>query len=146
MRPPASTVSPAILLAAIAMQESSCSFDITGPNGEQGLMHDSTPDKCQKRVCLCRLQGAAYNINAGAKYLRNTLNDVGGTYPRPLALTTAGKRHDLLRLLPAHAPTATACPLKNNLDYLHQTFNGWMQGINPKGSRQGVFFNLKDCH
>lgn len=36
---------PAVLLASIAMQESTCRAYVTGPNGEIGLMQ-ITPDKC----------------------------------------------------------------------------------------------------
>ncbi|OBZ68247.1 hypothetical protein A0H81_11757 [Grifola frondosa] len=62
-----------ILIASIAMQESSCNPDTTGGAGEQGLMQ-ITKDKC----------GAApggnckdpdYNIKTGTDFFKTTLND-----------------------------------------------------------------------
>ena len=134
---------PPILLAAIAMQESTCNPDIIGANGEQGLMQ-ITPDKCQGGYASADCRNPYYNIDAGAKYLRKTLNDVGGNLPQALG-TYNGWTKGMTYEQATRARNEGRCFAQNNLDYLHQTFNGWMQGIDPHNRNMGVFFNLKDC-
>ena len=134
---------PAILLASIAMQESTCNPSVIGANGEQGLMQ-ITPDKCDGGYASDGCRDPYFNINAGAKYLRSTLDSVGGNFP--LAIGTyngwfKGMTYDDA----TRARSQGRCFAQNNLDYLHQLCNGWMQGIDPHDRNMGVYFNLNGC-
>lgn len=65
---------PPILIASIAMQESSCRADAIGGGGELGLMQ-ITKEKCQQGVD-CR--DPDFNIRTGAQYLKGRLDNAGG--------------------------------------------------------------------
>lgn len=142
---------PAILLAAIAMQESTCNADITGPNGEQGLMQ-ITVEKCPGGYASDACKDAYYNIDAGAKYLRSTLDRFNGNLLQAVG-TYNGWFKGMTYDDATGARSNNQCYAQNNLDYLHQVFNGWMQGVNPDdpynnndpNARMGVFFNLDGC-
>jgi hypothetical protein len=131
-----------ILLAAIAMKESSCRADITGQNGEQGLMQ-ITPEKCPSDGRDCKEPYT--NIEIGAQYLKKTLDECGGSLPRALGMYN-GWEPDMT-LAYATRQRDQNCHTQNNLDYLHQMFNGWMQGVNPRTQPEpmGVYFNLDSC-
>jgi len=136
---------PAILIAAIAMQESSCNPATVGGAGEQGLMQ-LTPDKCggaPNGDC----KDPDYNIHTGVKYFSRTLRDNGGS----LLLTIGNYNGWPLGMTyeSATAPADTSCcTCQNNLDYLQQTLNGWVQNVNPYTSdpQIGQYFNLNQCH
>jgi len=134
---------PAILLAAIAMQESSCNPNVIGGNGEQGLMQ-ITPDKCPGGYASDGCRDPWTNIDIGARYLRTTLDSCGGNLPQAMGQYNGWfvgmKYADATR-----ARSEGRCFAQNNLDYLHQTFNGWLQGVDPRAQGMGVFFNLNGC-
>jgi hypothetical protein len=134
---------PAILLASIAMQESTCNPGVIGANGEQGLMQ-ITPDKCPGGYASEGCRDPYYNIGAGARYLRDTLNGVGGNLPQAL-----GQYNGWFKGMnigdATRARSEGRCFAQNNLDYLHQTFNGWLQGVDPHNRNMGHYFNLNGC-
>jgi len=131
---------PPILLAAIAMQESSCQPGAVGPGNSQGLMQITT-DKCDgKSDADCR--DPDFNIGAGASFFANTLAGNNGG-----VLETMGNYNGWdVGMTEAQATAARnsgCCLCQNNLDYLDQVFNGWLQNVD--GSGLGKFFNLNDC-
>ncbi|THH21333.1 hypothetical protein EW146_g181 [Bondarzewia mesenterica] len=135
---------PAIMLASFAMQESSCNPQTVGGAGEQGLMQ-LTKDKCgQAPGGNCK--DPDYNIRTGAKYFTDTLNSNGGD-----VLTTIGQYNGWPPKMTFAEATAAAstscCRCQNNLDYLHQFVNGWLQNVNAYTTqpRLGKFFNLDQC-
>ncbi|KZT07194.1 glycoside hydrolase family 23 protein [Laetiporus sulphureus 93-53] len=142
---------PSILLAAIAMQESECNADTEGGAGEQGLMQ-LTQDKCGdapngncKDPRISRY-AKAYNIRTGAHYFSSTLQNNGGNL-----LLTLGNYNGWPAGMTYGQATAAAntdcCRCQNNLDYLQQMLNGWLQNKNPYSSnpRIGKYFNLDKC-
>ncbi|KAG5648621.1 hypothetical protein DXG03_003232 [Asterophora parasitica] len=136
---------PPIMLASFAMQESSCNPNTVGGGGEQGLMQ-ITKDKCGGAPGgNCR--DPDFNIRTGAKFFADTLNGNGGDL-----LLSIGSYNGWRKGLTVGQATAAArsscCRCQNNLDYLHQFLNGWMQNINAYDSslRLGKFFNLDVCN
>ncbi|KAF7361723.1 Membrane-bound lytic murein transglycosylase F [Mycena venus] len=146
-----------IMLAAFAMQESSCNPGTVGGGGEQGLMQ-ITKEKCGGAPGgNCR--DPDFNIRTGAKYFAQTLNDAGnnvflavgnynGWVPRPLH---GGRPAALARTtwtsMPPSLPSRTAhrltmIPFTSSL---HQYFNGWLQNINAYYNHLGKYFNLDVC-
>ncbi|PCH36436.1 glycoside hydrolase family 23 protein [Wolfiporia cocos MD-104 SS10] len=135
---------PAILVAAIAMQESTCNAQTIGGAGEQGLMQ-LTQDKCDGAPngdC----KDPDYNIRTGVEFFSATLQNNGGSL-----LLTIGNYNGWPLGMTFGSATAAAngpcCRCQNNLDYLHQLLNGWLQGINPytHNPRIGKYFNLDRC-
>ncbi|GJE92197.1 lytic transglycosylase domain-containing protein [Phanerochaete sordida] len=135
---------PPIFLASIAMQESSCDPTRTGGAGEQGIMQ-ITVDKCGGAPGgNCKDPG--FNIQQGAKFLSELLSENDDN-----VLLSVGKYNGWVKGMTKAQATAAAytscCPCQNNLDYLTQFFNGWMQGVDPTGSpRIGSYFNLDICN
>ncbi|CDO77312.1 Glycoside Hydrolase Family 23 protein [Trametes cinnabarina] len=135
---------PPILIASIAMQESSCNRNEVGGAGEQGLMQ-ITQDKCHGAPggdC----KDPDFNIRTGTAFFADTLNSNGGSL-----LLTLGNYNGWRKGMTYEDATAAAhgkcCLCQNNLDYLQQTLNGWAMNIDPTGSLQlGKFFNLNICH
>jgi soluble lytic murein transglycosylase-like protein len=67
---------PPILIASIAMQESTCNPNTVGGAGEQGLMQ-LTKDKCtQAPGGNCK--DPNYNIQTGSKFFADSLKANGG--------------------------------------------------------------------
>ncbi|KAI0093248.1 hypothetical protein BDY19DRAFT_903019 [Irpex rosettiformis] len=130
---------PPILIAAIAMQESSCQRDQVGGAGEQGLMQ-ITKDKCEGRSPdACR--DPSFNIGKGASYLRSLLDQHGGN-----VLTTLGGYNGMEVGATAGALLKRPACWQPNFDYLQQTLNGYLQGHDPQGSpRLGVYHNYDKC-
>ncbi|GLB37621.1 putative transglycosylase SLT domain [Lyophyllum shimeji] len=135
---------PPIMLAAFAMQESSCNPNTVGGAGEQGLMQ-ITKDKCGGAPGgNCR--DPDFNIRTGAKYFADTLKSNGGDL-----LTSIGSYNGWHKGMTYGQATAAAktscCRCQNNCDYLHQFLNGWLQNINAYDNsfRLGKFFNLDVC-
>jgi len=135
---------PGILLAAFAMQESSCNPNAVGRAGEQGLMQ-ITDDKCggaPNNNC----QDPDFNIRTGAKFFADTLDGNGGDL-----LLSIGRYNGWSRGLTLAEATAAAktscCFCQNNCDYLHQFLNGWLQNIDARNSSLplGKYFNLDVC-
>lgn len=133
---------PTILVASIAMQESSCNPNTVGGAGEQGLMQ-ITRDKCQGRDDAgCR--EPRFNIQQGVSYFSKTLAECGGN-----VLETIGRYNGWSPKMTYGSATAAAhtscCRCQNNLDYVHQTLNAWAQGIDPYANHIGKYFNLDVC-
>jgi len=135
---------PPIMLASFAMQESFCVPTTIGAGGEQGLMQ-ITRDKCRGATDEeCR--NPDFNIKTGTKYFADTLRNNGGDL-----LLSIGMYNGYQRGLTFGQATAAAnsdcCLCQNNLDYLHQFLNGWMQNINAYDTkpRLGKYFNLDRC-
>jgi len=131
-----------IMLAAFAMQESSCNPETVGGGGEQGLMQ-ITQEKCVGAPGNnCR--DPNFNIKTGAKYFAQTLSDAGGN-----VFMAVGEYNGWYKGLTKGAATAArwsdCCTCQNNLDYLHQYFNGWLQNINAYYDHLGKYFNLDVC-
>ncbi|KAH9945736.1 lysozyme-like protein [Amylocystis lapponica] len=136
---------PSILVAAIAMQESSCNPATVGGAGEQGLMQ-LTWDKCGDAPGgNCR--DPDFNVRTGVEYFSTTLKNNGGS----LLLTIGNYNGWPAGMTYVRTATAAAqtpcCRCQNNLDYLQQTLNGWLQNVNPYMSspRIGKYFNLDQC-
>ncbi|KAG9058535.1 hypothetical protein FS842_008832 [Serendipita sp. 407] len=133
---------PPILFAAFAMQESGCNPDATGSGGTAGLLQLST-DKCKDVNCYDPFT----NIQIGAAYLQTLLS------ASPNIVLAVGSWNGWfagMTYADATAVRYTDCYSQRNLDYLHQYFNGWLQGINAYGQsgigdRLGYYFNLDVC-
>lgn len=135
---------PPILLASIALQESFCDPGSVGEGGEQGIMQISK-DKCDGAPGGdCR--DPDFNIHQGAKFFAQTLADNGGNILKTLGMYN-GWYEGLTVAKATAAAGSSCCKCQNNLDYLDQVFNGWLQGIDPRGPhhRLGRFFNLDQC-
>ncbi|KAJ7925005.1 lysozyme-like protein [Mycena leptocephala] len=131
-----------IMLAAFAMQESSCNPSTVGGGGEQGLMQ-LTKDKCGGAPGgNCR--DPDFNIRTGAKYFADTLSNNGGS-----VLLSIGEYNGWVPGLTKARATAarysSCCTCQNNLDYLHQYMNGWLQNINAYYNNLGKYHNLDVC-
>jgi soluble lytic murein transglycosylase-like protein len=132
-----STGIPPILLAAIASQESGCDPNARGPNGEYGLMQ-ITPDKCPVQDDSCLVPST--NIQIGANYFADVVNGNGGN----LAFALGQYNGWYPGLTEDEADSAATCGARQNLDYLHMVFNGFMQGVDPRANPQmGTFFNVE---
>ncbi|KAJ6596661.1 glycoside hydrolase family 23 protein [Mycena sp. CBHHK59/15] len=133
---------PAIILASFAMQESSCDASTVGGAGEQGLMQ-LTVDKCggaPNNDC----KNPDFNIKTGARYFSQTLSDNNGNLL--LSIGNYNGWYDGLTVAAATAARWTSCcRCQNNLDYLHQFLNGWVQNINAYSNHLGKYFNLDPC-
>ncbi|KAJ6587141.1 lysozyme-like protein [Mycena vulgaris] len=132
----------AIMLASFAMQESSCNENTIGGAGEQGLMQ-LTKDKCGGAPGgNCR--DPDFNIRTGAKYFSQTLSDNGGNL-----LLSIGMYNGWSQGLTVGQATAArwtnCCRCQNNLDYLHQFMNGWVQNVNAYSMNLGKYHNLDVC-
>ncbi|WRT64544.1 uncharacterized protein IL334_001476 [Kwoniella shivajii] len=129
-----------IMLASFAMQESTCNPAATGGNGEAGLMQLASVN------CGGAPGGNCYdidfNIQRAAELFTNLIDANGGN-----VLLAIGSYNGWSKGLTVGAATAAAgegrCAAQNNLDYIHQYCNGWMQG--KSGYELGTYFNLKHC-
>ncbi|GAA5866437.1 hypothetical protein JCM3774_004683 [Rhodotorula dairenensis] len=132
---------PPILLAAFAMQESSCRPDTMGDaGGAYGLMQ-ITEDKCGSAPGGdCR--DPSYNVKTGAAYFAQVLKEHDENLL--LALGAYNGWYDGLTFAKATAArTTSCCECQNNLDYHHAMLNGWLQGLD--GSQMGTIRNLEVC-
>ncbi|THH32276.1 hypothetical protein EUX98_g1926, partial [Antrodiella citrinella] len=133
---------PPILIASIAMQESGCNPNAVGGAGEQGLMQ-ITKDKCGGAPGG-NCQDPDYNIRTGVQFFASTLQGNGNN-----VVKTLGNYNGWSIGLTVGAATAAAhsscCRCQNNLDYLQQTFNGWVLGIDPIAANFGKYHNLDVC-
>jgi len=123
---------PAILLASLAMQESSCNPYVTGGAGEIGLMQ-ITPDKCR---------GDCYdpwnNLRIGAQYFKTVLDSHGGN-----VFQAAGEYNGWFPGMNPGDVLGRPCAQQQNFDYLHHMFNYWMQNKDPAGA--GTERNKQAC-
>jgi len=132
-----------MILASFAMQESSCNPDTVGGGGEQGLMQ-ITQDKCGGAPDG-NCKDPDFNIKTAAKYFADSLAGNDGN-----VIITVGEYNGWKRGMTYADATAarhtSCCRCQNNLDYLVQFFNGWMQNKNAYQLNIGTFFNLNVCH
>ncbi|KAF7790338.1 hypothetical protein EIP86_001293 [Pleurotus ostreatoroseus] len=135
---------PAIYLASIAMQESSCDPNKTGGAGEQGLMQ-ITKDKCGNAPDG-NCKEPWYNIMTGAQFFSSLLSSNNGNVLLATGMYNGWKKGLTIGEATAAANT-DCCTCQNNLDYLTQTLNGWLQNRDPSASpRIGQYFNLDQCN
>ncbi|KAF9516685.1 glycoside hydrolase family 23 protein [Hydnum rufescens UP504] len=134
---------PPILATSISMQESGCNPATVGGAGEQGLMQ-ITQDKCGGAPGgNCR--DPDFNIRTGLAYFKSTLDSNGGN-----VLLTMGQYNGWdvgMTIAKATAAAHTGCcRCQNNLDYLQQVMNGWLQNLDPYAANLGLYFNLNKCN
>lgn len=133
---------PAIL-AFIAMQESSCNADAGGPT--PGLMQ-CDPGNCQngRQDCQYPIQD---NVDCGAHVLRAALDRTGGNAVHALGsyngwfTASDGTGLNGGRGLTEGYPCSDegkAHGVPQNLNYLHETLNGWFLGYDMYGKDQGL--------
>ncbi|CAK5265689.1 unnamed protein product [Mycena citricolor] len=134
---------PPIMLASFAMQESTCNPSTVGGGGEQGLMQLS-PEKCVNPPNgNCR--DPEWNIMTGASFFAATLHGNNGNLL--LSIGQYNGWYQSLTVAKATAAKNSACCLcQNNLDYLFQFANGWLQNVDPYTLNLGQYHNLNDCH
>jgi len=128
-----------VILAFIAMQESSCNADAGGPT--PGLLQVSC-DNYPNGQCTDSLQD---NVDAGANYLRqqldaNNQNAIAaiGSYN---GWFTAGSGLNNNQGLTTGYPCSSEGQSNGepqNLDYLQETLNGWFTGQNPYGDQAWI--------
>ncbi|BGO90874.1 hypothetical protein NBRC10512_002376 [Rhodotorula toruloides] len=127
---------PPILLAAFAMQESSCDPKVMGDNGGAYGLMQITEDKCGDAPD----GGCAdpdYNVKTAAAYFAQVLKEHNGSLL--LALGTYNGWYAGLTYNKANAIRSECCQCVNNLDYHQQMLNGWLLGID--GSTLGTIRN-----
>ncbi|GMK56908.1 hypothetical protein CspeluHIS016_0307480 [Cutaneotrichosporon spelunceum] len=131
---------PPIMLAAIALQESTCRPWLVGGIGEQGLMQLLGPNCDGAPGGNC--QDVDFNIRRGAEYLRGRIDEHQGSVLAGLGAyngwrvgITAGEVYQM--------KNDGRCWAQPNLDYMHQMLNGWLQG--KEGWKMGKWFNRNDC-
>ncbi|WVW78189.1 hypothetical protein I302_100140 [Kwoniella bestiolae CBS 10118] len=114
-----------IMLASFAMQESTCNPSATGGNGEAGLMQLASVN------CGGAPGGNCYdidfNIGRAAELFSNLIQANGGNVLLAIG-SYNGWRHGLTIGDATAAASQGQCRAQNNLDYIHQYCNGWMQG------------------
>jgi soluble lytic murein transglycosylase-like protein len=128
-----------IMLASFAMQESTCNPSATGGNGEAGLMQIAPPNCEAGHNCW----DVDYNIRRGAQLFRQMIDAKGGnvigvSHPKPpktmLTFQAIGAYNGWQYGMTVSSATAAKwqgnCFAQNNLDYLYQYCNGWMQNKN----------------
>ncbi|WVQ75836.1 hypothetical protein IAR50_005469 [Cryptococcus sp. DSM 104548] len=129
-----------VMLASFAMQESTCDPTVTGGNGEAGLMQLASEncDGAPNGNCY----DVDFNIERGASLFSGLIDSNGGN-----VLLAIGSYNGWYSGLTQAEATAAAsqgqCDAQNNLDYLHQFCNGWMQG--KSGYNLGTYLNLASC-
>jgi hypothetical protein len=128
------TTVPAIFLASIALQESGCRADVTGGATEIGLMQ-ITPEKCPSDGSNC--YDPATNIRIGAQYFKTVLDLNNGNVAAAMG-NYNGWYHGLTVAL---ANNYAVCAQHNNLDYLQNVFNGYLQGVDPSSLNMGIYHN-----
>ncbi|SPC62185.1 uncharacterized protein UHOD_08814 [Ustilago sp. UG-2017b] len=132
---------PATVLMSFAMQESTCNPNVTGGNGEQGLMQ-ITPDKCGGAP-NGNCKDPWFNVDTGARYFKTTLDQCGGN-----VLQAIGQYNGWQVGLTVQKATAAKaqgnCSAQNNLDYLYQMLNGWFLG-KANTYDLGSYKNLAAC-
>ncbi|BGP07307.1 hypothetical protein JCM10049v2_003138 [Rhodotorula toruloides] len=127
---------PPILLAAFAMQESSCDPKVMGDNGGAYGLMQITEDKCGDAPdgdCA----DPDYNVKTAAAYFAQVLKEHNGSLL--LALGTYNGWYAGLTYNKANAIRSECCQCVNNLDYHQQMLNGWLLGID--GSTLGTIRN-----
>lgn len=114
---------PPILLASIAMQESSCEANQMGDDGGAYGLMQITQDKCTDGISCT---DPDYNVKTGAAYFKSVLDQYNGNVL--LAMGSYNGWYTGLTVPKATAVKSSCCECQNNLNYLQQMLNGWMQG------------------
>lgn len=127
-----------IMLASFAMQESTCNPSVTGGGGEAGLMQIAPPN-CEPGVNCWDVD---YNIRRGAQLFRQMIDANGGNVLAAIGAYN-GWRKGMTVSDAMAAKWQGHCRNQNNLDYIFQYCNGWMQ--NKNAYHMGSYFNLADC-
>ncbi|KZT57200.1 glycoside hydrolase family 23 protein [Calocera cornea HHB12733] len=133
---------PPIILASIALQESSCDPSAIGAGGTAGLMQISQ-DKCTGAPggnCL----DPEFNIAAGARYLAETVEQTGGNFLLALGYYNGWYLGMTVDKVLAVGQTS-CCGCMQNLDYLQQSLNGWFVGEDAYAIGLGSWQNLAVC-
>ncbi|KIM30346.1 glycoside hydrolase family 23 protein, partial [Serendipita vermifera MAFF 305830] len=125
---------PTIFLASIALQESGCNPSVTGGATEVGMMQ-ITPDKCPSDGSDC--YDPEINIGIGARYFKTVLDQNNGN----LAAAMGNYNGWYFGLTVALANNYAVCAQHNNLDYLQNVFNGYLQGVDPSSLNMGIYHN-----
>ena len=128
-----------VILAFIAMQESSCNADAGGPT--PGLMQVSC-ENYPNGVCTDSIQD---NVNAGANYLRGRLDAANNNAIKAIGSYngwfTAGQGLNGNRGLTEGYPCSAEGKSNGepqNLNYLMQTLNGWFLGLDVYGDQNWI--------
>jgi len=130
---------PDIVLAAFALQESSCNPDATGGGGEEGMFQLSS-DKCVNQDC----KDPTVNTNIAAAFIKSQLAVADNNFLLVIGLYN-GWEKGLTKAEATKAKDSSCCRCQNNLDYPHQYLNGWAQGINAYTETLGTYQNLASC-
>jgi hypothetical protein len=109
------------------MQESTCNPSAVGGGGEQG-MFQITVDKCGGAPGG-NCKDVHFNMRTGMQYLRDTISQNGGDLLKSLGMYNGWQPERMTMESATAARYTSCCRCQNNLDYLHQTLNGWLQGI-----------------
>ncbi|KAH7108433.1 lysozyme-like protein [Auriculariales sp. MPI-PUGE-AT-0066] len=132
---------PAIFIAAFALQESSCNPNTVGGAGEQGMMQ-ITVDKCinpPNGNCL----DVDFNVGVGAKYFADSLAELNGN-----VLETVGRYNGWYPGLTEEKVRSvkdSCCFCQQNMDYMMEFFNGWLQNKDAYSANLGYYHNYGDC-
>ncbi|GAA5872559.1 hypothetical protein JCM3774_006851 [Rhodotorula dairenensis] len=138
----AQTGLPPILLAALALQESTCNPHVLGDSGGAFGLMQITQDKCGGRDN----HGCSepdYNVRTGAEYFKKELDNAGGSFLEALARYNGWQPYSMTYSSATAAAYSDCCHCQNNLDYLYQMANGWLLG--RTGYELGSFKNLAVC-
>ncbi|KAJ5152782.1 uncharacterized protein N7482_009260 [Penicillium canariense] len=124
-----------VILAVLAMQESSCNADAGGPT--PGLMQVSC-DNYPNGKCTDSIQD---NVDAGTNYLKSQLDSSGGNAVQAFGSYngwfTADSGLNGNKGLTEDYPCSSegkSNGVPQNLDYLHQVLNGWLLGLDVYGN------------
>ncbi|KAJ6001562.1 hypothetical protein N7499_002535 [Penicillium canescens] len=124
-----------VILAVIAMQESSCNANAGGPT--PGLMQVSC-ENYPNGQCTDSIQD---NVDAGTHYLASQLDASGGNAIKAFGSYngwfTKGSGLNGNKGLTQDYPCSAegkSNGVPQNLDYLHQVMNGWLMGLDVYGA------------
>lgn len=112
------------------MQESTCNPSATGGNGEAGLMQLASMN------CAGAPGGNCYDINFNVDRAARLFKDLVDANGGNVLVAAGGYNGWRVGMTSDDAQAARwqgNCHAQNNLDYLHQLFNGWCQGRNGYG-------------
>lgn len=130
----AETGVPTILLASIALQESGCRPEVTGGAGEIGMMQ-ITSEKCPTDGSNC--YDAEINIRIGSEYFRKMIDETNGNVIQAMGYYNGWR----LGMTIFDANNYAICAQHNNLDYIQNVFNGYIQGVDPSTINMGIYHN-----
>ncbi|KAM0792445.1 hypothetical protein ACM66B_005122 [Microbotryomycetes sp. NB124-2] len=132
---------PPILIASIAMQESSCNPSLTGGAGEAGIMQ-LIPANCGGAPggdCY----NLYFNVFTGANLLKNNIEAAGGNFLLALGMYNGWWDGMSYSFATQYAGT-DQCRRQNNLDYLYSLLNGWLLDRGQPWE-MGEYHNLDSC-